>query len=354
MSQRRILVTGGAGFIGSTVVRMIISDTPHRVLVIDNLSYASNLTSLESVAKSTRYEFEKCDVRDAALVAALLTRFQPDIIMHLAAETHVDRSIDGPQTFAETNVLGTCILLEAALNYWRNLPNKARDGFRFHHISTDEVFGSLGPEGIFTEQTPYQPNSPYAASKAASDHFVRAFHRTYGLPVVLSNTSNNYGPYQFPEKLIPLLILNGLEGKPLPIYGSGKNVRDWLYVDDHVRALLLIAEKGKIAESYNVGASSERSNIEIAHAICALLDDISPHPKIGTREKLITFVADRPGHDQRYAIDSSKIRNELRWTPRVTFQEGLQKTVRWYLDNPRWWAPLRDRVYSGERMGLRR
>jgi dTDP-glucose 4,6-dehydratase len=285
---------------------------------------------------------------------ALFERFQPDLVMHLAAETHVDRSIDGPAVFADTNVMGTCTLLETALDYWRNLKNETRMRFRFHHVSTDEVFGSLGTDGIFNEESPYRPNSPYAASKAASDHFVRAFHHTYDLPTVLSNTSNNYGPYQFPEKLMPLTILNGLEGKRLPVYGRGENVRDWLHVEDHARALLLIAEHGTLGESYNVGASSERKNIDIVRAICALLDELAPNQKIGKHETLIDFVADRPGHDLRYAIDASKTRDNLGWHPRESFETGLRKTVLWYLENRDWWQPLRSRVYGGERLGGRK
>jgi len=354
MLGRRILVTGGAGFIGSAVARMIVNDTPHRVLVADNLSYAGSLDSLAPVAKHERYEFAKSDIRDAAAMRALFERFQPDLVMHLAAETHVDRSIDGPAAFADTNVIGTCTLLEVALDYWRKLKNETRMRFRFHHISTDEVFGSLGADGIFSEESPYRPNSPYAASKAASDHFVRAFHHTYGFPAVLSNTSNNYGPYQFPEKLIPLLILNGLEGKRLPVYGRGENVRDWLHVEDHARALLLIAERGTLGESYNVGASSERKNIDVVRGICALLDEFAPDKKPGGHETLIEFVADRPGHDLRYAIDASKVRRELGWTPRESFETGLRKTVLWYLEHRDWWQPLRSRVYGGERLGMRK
>jgi dTDP-glucose 4,6-dehydratase len=354
MLQRRILVSGGAGFIGSALVRMIVNETPHRVLTVDNLSYAASLTSLVPIASSERYEFVKGDIRDLSALHSVFERFQPDLVMHLAAETHVDRSIDGPAVFAETNVLGTCALLEAALHYWRDIKDKASASFRFLHVSTDEVFGSLDATGFFSEDSPYNPNSPYAASKAAADHFVRAFHHTYGLPVIVSNTSNNYGPYQFPEKLIPLLILNGIEGKPLPIYGRGENVRDWLHVEDHVRALLMIAERGTPGESYNVGAASERKNIDIAHAICALLDEFLPEKKIGGREKLIEFVADRPGHDLRYAIDASKVRRELGWAPLESFETGLRKTVSWYLENRDWWQPLRSRVYGGERLGVRK
>lgn len=354
MLERRILVTGGAGFIGSAVVRMLVNDTPHRVLVVDNLSYAGCIESLAPVSRHAQYEFAKSDIRDGNAMRSLFERFRPDLVLHLAAETHVDRSIDAPAAFVDTNVVGTCTLLEAALYYWQNLKSETRMRFRFHHVSTDEVFGSLGEGGIFSEDSPYRPNSPYAASKAAADHFVRAFHCTYGLPVVLSNTTNNYGPYQFPEKLIPLLVLNGLEGKRLPVYGRGDNVRDWLHVDDHARALLLIAERGTPGASYNVGASSERKNIDVVHAICGLLDELAPDKKIGAREKLIDFVADRPGHDLRYAIDANKIRRELGWAPRENFEVGLRKTVLWYLENREWWGPLRTRVYGGERLGMQK
>lgn len=352
MLARRILVTGGAGFIGSAVVRMIVCDTPHRVMVADNLGYAGSLEALAPVASDPRYEFARHDIRDGKAMRVLFERFRPDLVMHLAAETHVDRSIDGPAAFVNTNVVGTCTLLQAALDYWRNLKDETRLRFRFHHISTDEVFGSLGADGVFCEDSPYRPNSPYAASKAAADHFVRAFHHTYGLPVVLSNTSNNYGPYQFPEKLIPLIVINALEGKRLPIYGRGENVRDWLHVEDHVRALMLIAERGTTGASYNVGASGERRNIDVVHAICAILDELVPDRRIGARNKLVDFVADRPGHDLRYAIDAGKIRSELGWSPQENFETGLRKTVAWYLENRAWWHPLRTKVYGGERLGV--
>jgi len=282
----------------------------------------------------------------------LLESFHPDVIMNLAAESHVDRSIDGPATFIRTNVVGTFILLQTALGYWRHLPAAAAASFRFHHVSTDEVYGSLEGDGLFREETPYQPRSPYAASKAASDHLVRAWHHTYGLPTIVSNCSNNYGPYHFPEKLIPLMILNALEGKPLPVYGTGENVRDWLYVEDHARALVLIAEKGAVGASYNVGASNERTNIAVVHEICRLLDELTPAPAIGPRELLINFVADRPGHDRRYAIDASKVRRELGWYPRETFETGLRKTVEWYLSNRTWWQEIRSVIYRGERLGV--
>jgi dTDP-glucose 4,6-dehydratase len=351
-TSKRILVTGGAGFIGSAVVRHLIEATPHRVLVVDKLTYAGSLERLASVASSPRFDFVKADIAEAPLIRELVRNFAPQTIMHLAAESHVDRSIDGPAAFVETNVVGTFSLLEAALDHWRSLTGLDKDAFRFHHVSTDEVFGSLGPEGLFSETTPYRPNSPYSATKAASDHLVRAWHHTYGFPTVLSNCSNNYGPYHFPEKLIPLTILNALEGKPLPVYGKGENIRDWLYVEDHAHALLLVAEKGRIGESYNVGADSERRNIEVVRAICALVDEMSPDARIGARERLISFVQDRPGHDLRYAIDASKIRQELGWAPRETFESGLRKTVEWFLANGSWWGRIRSGQYRGERLGV--
>jgi dTDP-glucose 4,6-dehydratase len=348
---KRYLVTGGAGFIGSAVARYLISGTDNHVLVVDKLTYASNLDSLVPVKDDPRYNFAQADVADAAAIRDLLARFRPDVIMHLAAESHVDRSIDGPTAFIQTNVVGTFVLLQQALTYWRKLPSAKAEQFRFHHISTDEVFGSLGADGIFDEETAYRPNSPYSASKAASDHLVRAWHHTYELPIVISNCSNNYGPYHFPEKLIPLTILNALEGKPLPIYGTGENVRDWLYVEDHVRALLMIAERGRSGQSYNIGGNSERSNISVVRAICALMDEFSPD-SVGPRERLITFVADRPGHDLRYAIDARKICQELGWQPRETFETGLRKTLEWYLTNRSWWERIRSNVYRGERLGI--
>jgi dTDP-glucose 4,6-dehydratase len=348
---RRVLVTGGAGFIGSTVVRHLIQQTDYELLVVDKLTYAGNLDSLEIAAKNRRYRFLRADIADVTKMAGLFEYFRPDLVMHLAAETHVDRSIDGPAEFVKTNVFGTFVLLDAALNYWRRLPNGAANRFRFHHISTDEVYGSLGTDGSFSEQSPYQPNSPYAASKASSDHLVYAWHHTYGLPTIISNCSNNYGPYQFPEKLIPLMIINALEGKQLPVYGNGSNIRDWLYVEDHARALALIAEKGKPGEKYNVGGNSEKANVEVVREICRLLDEIAPNPRIGSHEYLITFVSDRPGHDLRYAIDASKIRRELDWNPLETFETGLRKTIAWYLNNPRWWERIRSGVYAGERLG---
>jgi dTDP-glucose 4,6-dehydratase len=346
----RFLVTGGAGFIGSAVVRKLIGETEHEVCVVDKLTYAGNLASLEPVSRSNRYRFEQADIGDASRMKAIFADFQPDIVMHLAAESHVDRSIDGPAAFIETNVVGSFTLLQEALRHFRALPEERKARFRFHHISTDEVFGSLGDEGFFREDTAYQPNSPYSASKAASDHLVRAWHHTYGLPVVMTNCSNNYGPYHFPEKLIPLMIINALEGKPLPVYGNGLNVRDWLYVDDHADALLTVATTGKLGESYNIGGHNEKTNIEVVKTICALLDELRPDPK-GSRERLISYVTDRPGHDARYAIDAGKIGRELGWVPKETFETGLRRTVEWYLANPGWWGDIRSGVYRGERLG---
>ena len=345
-------MTGGAGFIGSAVVRRIVDHTPHKAVVVDALTYAGNLDSLASVSGSDRFMFERGDITDQTHMAALLDRHRPDVIMNLAAESHVDRSIDGPGAFLRTNIMGTFGLLQAALAYWRGLDAAGKAAFRFHHISTDEVFGSLGPEGAFREDSPYQPNSPYSASKAGSDHLVRAWHHTYGLPTLLTNCSNNYGPYHFPEKLIPLVILNALEGKPLPVYGKGENVRDWLYVDDHARALLTVIERGKPGESYNIGGRNERRNIDVVRRICALLDEMTPDPAIGPREALISFVTDRPGHDGRYAIDASRMEGELGWKAEENFESGLRKTVRWYLDNRHWWERVRNGGYRGERLGL--
>ena len=347
---KRFLVTGGAGFIGSAFVRHAVAATDHHVLVVDKLTYAGNLDSLAPVKDHPRFRFVRADIADAAVMKTALADFQPDVILHLAAESHVDRSIDGPAAFVETNVVGTFVLLQQALGYWRALPKFKAEGFRFHHVSTDEVFGSLGAHGQFSEDSPYRPNSPYSASKAASDHLVRAWHHTYGLPVLISNCSNNFGPCHFPEKLIPLIILNALEGKPLPIYGKGENVRDWLYVEDHARALLVIAERGRVGQSYNVGANCERANIAVVRAICALMDELAPDA-IGPRERLITFVADRPGHDLRYAMDARKLREELGWAPQETFESGLRKTVEWYLTNRPWWERIRTQVYRGERLG---
>ncbi|WP_100964646.1 dTDP-glucose 4,6-dehydratase [Bosea sp. FBZP-16] len=349
--MKRYLVTGGAGFIGSAVVRHLIRQTPHQVLVVDKLTYAGNRDNLEPVSNDPRLTFLQADIGDVAAMRQAFAEFRPDIVMHLAAESHVDRSIDGPAAFIETNVVGSFVLLQEALRHWRALPPAEQASFRFHQISTDEVFGSLGEDGLFSETSPYQPNSPYSASKAASDQLVRAWHHTYGLPVVLSNCSNNYGPYHFPEKLIPLMILNALEGKDLPVYGSGAQIRDWLHVEDHARALALIAEGGRVGESYNVGGSAERSNLEVVKAICALMDELAPDAALGSRDNLIRFVADRPGHDQRYAIDASKIERELGWRPQESFESGLRKTVAWYLENRDWWGRIRSGVYRGERLG---
>lgn len=349
---KRFLVTGGAGFIGSAVVRRVIDTTAHEVLVVDKLTYAGNLESLAPVASNARFRFKRADIVDAAAMRRIVDEFSPDVIMHLAAESHVDRSIDGPGEFIQTNLVGTFSLLQAALAHWRNLPAERRSGFRFHHVSTDEVFGSLGATGYFYEDTPYQPNSPYSASKAGSDHLVRAWHHTYGLPTVMTNCSNNYGPYHFPEKLIPLTIINALKGEPLPVYGTGENVRDWLHVDDHAEALLLVAEQGTVGESYNIGGHNERTNISVVRSICRLLDELAPDATVRERETLIAFVADRPGHDARYAIDAAKIARELGWTPRHSFDSGLRHTVQWYLDNRTWWERVRSGVYRGERLGI--
>lgn len=351
-SMAVFLITGGAGFIGSALVRRLIAETNHQVCVVDKLTYAGNLDSLAPVTHSARFRFVKADIADEPCMRALMVNVMPDIVLHLAAESHVDRSIDGPAAFIHTNVVGTYALLQAALGYWRALPQERQRRFRFHHVSTDEVFGSLGPDGRFSEETAYDPRSPYSATKAASDHLGRAWYHTYGLPVLVTNCSNNFGPYQFPEKLIPLTILNALEGKPLPVYGRGENVRDWLYVDDHARALLLVAERGRVGETYCIGGSAERRNIEVVQAICRLVNEMVPDPAIGGRERLITLVPDRPSHDQRYAIDASKIVRELGWRPQESFESGLAKTVRWYLDNRAWWEQVRSGVYQGERLGL--
>ncbi len=345
----RVIVTGGAGFIGSALVRHLVLDRGYDVLNIDALTYAGNLASLKVVEDQAGYRFLHADIRDHAAMAQAVADFRPDRIMHLAAESHVDRSITGAADFVQTNVIGTFTLLEVARTYWGGLDPSAKDAFRFLHVSTDEVYGSLGDEGLFTETTPYDPSSPYSASKAASDHLAKAWHRTYGLPVVVSNCSNNYGPYHFPEKLIPLTILNALSGKTLPVYGKGENVRDWLYVDDHARALDLIAEHGKPGETYNVGGRNERRNIDVVLRICEVLDRLVPTER--PRSELIEFVADRPGHDARYAIDASKLEQELGWRAREDFESGIEKTVQWYLENEWWWGPLRDR-YKGERLGL--
>jgi dTDP-glucose 4,6-dehydratase len=352
--MNKLLITGGAGFIGSAVIRHLIENTGYQVVNLDKLTYAGNLESLAAVSGSERYAFEQVDICDAPEVARVFREHQPDAIMHLAAESHVDRSIDGPADFIRTNVVGTTVLLEVARAYRNELDGGRRAAFRFHHVSTDEVYGDLGPEGLFTEETPYQPSSPYSASKASSDHMVRAWQRTYGLPVVITNCSNNYGPYQFPEKLIPLVILNALAGRPLPIYGRGDQVRDWLYVDDHARALVRVLEQGKDGETYNIGGHNEKTNLEVVHALCAILDEKRPERPAGLSRyaDLITHVADRPGHDLRYAIDAGKIDRELGWTPEETFVTGLEKTVDWYLENDVWCQRVLDGSYRGERLGV--
>ena len=390
----KILVTGGAGFIGSAVIRHIISNTEDVVINVDKLTYAGNVESLAEVDKSESYSFEQVDICNRAELDRVFTEYQPDAVMHLAAESHVDRSIDGPAEFIETNIVGTYTLLEAARQYWNSLTEQAKAGFRFHHISTDEVYGDLeGPEDLFTETTPYAPSSPYSASKASSDHLVRAWQRTYGLPTIITNCSNNYGPYHFPEKLIPLMILNALEGKPLPVYGDGQQIRDWLYVEDHARALYLVVTIGKIGETYNIGGHNEKANIDVVKTLCKLLEELASQnchsreqgelqrkrecsgvgetkaqsalnaegrPEAMTEtnhlkgfESLITYVTDRPGHDVRYAIDASKIERELGWVPQETFETGLRKTVKWYLSNKTWWSRVLDGSYSRERLGVK-
>ncbi|MBC3413855.1 dTDP-glucose 4,6-dehydratase [Pseudomonas sp. SWRI51] len=351
----RILVTGGAGFIGSALIRHLIENTDHEVLNLDKLTYAGNLESLQPIASNSRYEFVQADIADTPVVSAVLQRFQPDAIMHLAAESHVDRSIDGPAAFIQTNIVGTYALLESTRAWWSTLPDAQRTAFRFHHISTDEVYGDLhGVDDLFTETTPYAPSSPYSASKAASDHLVRAWQRTYGLPVLITNCSNNYGPYHFPEKLIPLTILNALAGKPLPVYGNGEQVRDWLYVEDHARALLKVVSAGTVGETYNIGGHNEQKNIDVVRELCALLEELAPERRpagIAHYAELITFVRDRPGHDLRYAIDASKIERELGWAPDETFSTGLRKTVQWYLANLDWCTNVQNGSYQGERLG---
>lgn len=347
------LITGGAGFIGSCLVRQIIAEEPTaRVVTLDKLTYAGNLDSLQPVMSDSRHRFVQGDVADAALVGELLRTERPDAVIHLAAESHVDRSIDGPADFVQTNVVGTFTMLDAARDYWRPLGAEAKASFRFLHVSTDEVFGSLGDEGAFTETTPYSPRSPYSASKAASDHLVRAYFHTYGLPTLITNCSNNYGPHQFPEKLIPLMILNALEGKPLPVYGDGLNVRDWLFVEDHCRALRLVAERGVPGETYNIGGDSERANLDVVKLICRLVDHLRPDLPHFPCESLVSFVADRPGHDRRYAIDAAKIGRELGWTPQRSFEEGLAATVAWYLENSEWVERVSSGAYQRERLGL--
>jgi dTDP-glucose 4,6-dehydratase len=347
----KILMTGGAGFIGSAVCRLLVGEAGAEVLNLDKLTYAANLDSLKPVENDPRYRFHRGDIGDRAAVAGLLRAFEPDAVLHLAAESHVDRSIDGPGEFIKTNIEGTYALLQEALDYWRSLPADRAARFRFHHVSTDEVFGSLGPDGKFRETSRYQPNSPYAASKAASDHLVRAWHETYGLPTVMSNCSNNYGPYHFPEKLIPLAILKALHGEPIPVYGKGDNVRDWLYVEDHARALHAILTGGRPGESYNVGGDGERTNLDVVTAICELLDEMLPSSPYRPHASLITFVTDRPGHDRRYAMDWTKLKGELGWRSREGFETGLRKTVAWYLDNRWWWEPIWSAKYRGDRLG---
>lgn len=350
----KILVTGGAGFIGSALVRYLIEHTADTVINLDKLTYAGNLASLSSVASNPRYHFVQLDINDAAGISAVLAEHQPDLVMHLAAESHVDRSIDGPSAFIQTNIVGTYTLLEACRSYWQQLAEPKKSAFRFHHISTDEVYGDLhGTDDLFTEQTPYAPSSPYSASKAASDHLVRAWHRTYGLPVVLTNCSNNYGPYHFPEKLIPLMILNALAGKPLPVYGKGNQVRDWLYVEDHARALYQVVTRGVVGETYNIGGHNEKQNIEVVESLCALLEELAPQKPAGVSHyrDLITYVQDRPGHDLRYAIDAGKIERELGWKPQESFDTGLRKTVLWYLNNQSWWQAVLDGSYQLQRLG---
>jgi dTDP-glucose 4,6-dehydratase len=348
--MKTILVTGGAGFIGSALVRQLIAETSQRVVNVDALTYAGNLESLGAARDDQRHVFRHTDIRDAAAIRAVFDETQPDAVLHLAAESHVDRSIDGPGEFIQTNIVGTFTMLQAAVGYWRGLDADRKASFRFVHVSTDEVYGELGDTGLFTEETPYDPSSPYSASKAGSDHLARAWHHTYGLPVVVTNCSNNYGPYQFPEKLIPLMIQKAVTGQPLPVYGKGENIRDWLYVDDHARALRIVLEKGKPGETYNIGGENERRNIDVVNEICRILDDLRPDPK-GKHERLISFITDRPGHDFRYAIDASKLRRELGWVPREVFSTGIRKTIEWYLANSQWTERVMSGAYRGERLG---
>ncbi len=348
----RILVTGGAGFIGSALIRHLMAHTDHEVLNLDKLTYAGDLRSLASAAGSNRYGFVQADICDPGAVRTALAEFRPDIVTHLAAESHVDRSIDGPAEFIKTNVVGTFQMLSEALTYWRGLGGTAKDTFRFHHISTDEVFGSLGETGLFTETTAYDPRSPYSASKASSDHLVRAWHHTYGLPVLITNCSNNYGPYHFPEKLIPLMIIKGLAGEALPVYGTGDQIRDWLYVDDHARALTRVFEAGIPGESYIIGGRAERTNLQVVQRICDILDKLRPRVDGKSRREQITYVADRPGHDHRYAIDASKLERELGWKAQESFDTGIERTVAWYLNNEDWWRTISQKTYSGQRLGV--
>ena len=351
-ASKTILITGGAGFIGSALARHLIEESEHGVVVLDALTYAGNLSSLAPVSGSERFRFVRGNICDRALVENLIADVRPDIIAHLAAESHVDRSIDGPAAFIETNIVGTFTMLSAATDYWRALPDPDKAGFRFHHISTDEVFGALGDEGFFTETSPYDPRSPYSASKAGSDHLVSAWHHTYGLPTLVTNCSNNYGPYHFPEKLIPLMIIKCLAGEPLPVYGRGDNIRDWLFVDDHVRALRTVFEKGVAGESYMVGGNNERTNLQVVEVICDTLDGIEPRADGRSYREQISFVADRPGHDFRYAIDAGKLQSELGWAPRENFESGMARTIRWYLDNRDWWQDILSGRYQGERLGI--
>lgn len=349
----KILVTGGAGFIGSAVIRHIIQNTNNQVLNVDKLTYAGNLESLKEIEQHSNYQFKKIDICDTEQIIAAIEDFQPDAIMHLAAESHVDRSIDGPAAFIQTNIVGTYSLLEVARKYWMSLEAEAQQNFRFHHISTDEVYGDLeGTTNLFTETTSYAPSSPYSASKASSDHLVRAWHRTYGLPVIVTNCSNNYGPYHFPEKLIPLVILNALDAKPLPVYGNGQQIRDWLFVEDHARALYKVVTEGVVGETYNIGGHNEKQNIEVVKIICKILDELKPRANGQAHESLITFVKDRPGHDLRYAIDATKIQHELGWMPTETFETGIRKTVEWYLNNLDWCRRVQDGSYQRERLGV--
>jgi len=351
--NKTIIVTGGAGFIGSAVIRQYIADTKHTIINVDVLTYAGNLESLADVKGHPRYHFEQVNICDKEGMEQIFTQYQPDAIMHLAAESHVDRSIDGPSEFIQTNIMGTCTLLEVARNYWDQLEAEKKSIFRFHHVSTDEVYGDLEATGFFTEETCYDPSSPYSASKASSDHLVRAWHRTYGFPIVITNCSNNYGSHQFPEKLIPLVTLNALEGKPLPIYGTGEQIRDWLFVDDHARALRLVLDTGKDGETYNIGGHNEKTNLQVVKTICSLLDTLVPESPYKPHEQLITHVADRPGHDERYAIDADKIDHELGWLPVETFETGMKKTIQWYLDNKEWCQHVQDGSYQRERLGSR-
>jgi len=362
MYNKRCIVTGAAGFIGSALARLLLKETEANVLVVDKLTYAGVPESLKEVglrpedlsSSNPRLSFLKADICDQESMDRAFAEFKPDTIFHLAAESHVDRSIDGPGEFIRTNVTGTATLLQAALKYWKTLDDAAKQAFRFQHTSTDEVYGTLGETGYFTERTPYSPHSPYSASKASSDHLVRAWRDTYGMPVLITNCSNNYGPYHFPEKLIPLIILNCLDGKPLPVYGKGANVRDWLFVDDHARALLLVNQKGVPGETYNVGGHNERTNLEVVKKVCGILDELRPRTDGSKYESLITYVTDRPGHDLRYAIDPAKLMNELGWKPRENFESGIRKTVQWYLDNKWWWGPIHEGRYSGQRLGTGR